>query len=86
MNCQKCGTSTSVCDSRTLNGGKSIRRRRLCGSCGHRFTTYEHAAYDHAPLNPQQSTEIKAVRDVLEALKITLDKIEADLSSPKLNG
>ena len=30
-----------VIDSRELSGGDSIRRRRECGSCGRRFTTYE---------------------------------------------
>lgn len=28
-------------DSRDLQGGESIRRRRRCNSCGERFTTYE---------------------------------------------
>lgn len=30
-----------VIDSRTCEGGKAIRRRRLCLQCGKRFTTYE---------------------------------------------
>lgn len=29
-------------DSRLSRGGRAVRRRRECGSCGHRFTTYEH--------------------------------------------
>ena len=28
-------------DSRPAEGGESVRRRRLCESCEHRFTTYE---------------------------------------------
>ena len=28
-------------DSRTADEGAAIRRRRVCQSCGHRFTTYE---------------------------------------------
>lgn len=28
-------------DTRKLNGGESIRRRRKCSACGRRFTTYE---------------------------------------------
>ena len=28
-------------DSREAEEGTSIRRRRLCASCSHRFTTYE---------------------------------------------
>jgi transcriptional repressor NrdR len=30
-----------VIDSRPAEGGESVRRRRLCESCEHRFTTYE---------------------------------------------
>jgi transcriptional repressor NrdR len=30
-----------VVDSREIDQGKGIRRRRECEKCGHRFTTYE---------------------------------------------
>jgi transcriptional repressor NrdR len=30
-----------VLDSRTLANGGAIRRRRLCGACGYRYTSYE---------------------------------------------
>lgn len=38
-NCQRNGTR--VLDSRHVNDGNSIRRRRECGSCHYRFTTFE---------------------------------------------
>jgi len=42
MNCPSCGTSESkVVDSRSVEEGTSIRRRRECLTCGYRFTTYE---------------------------------------------
>ena len=42
MRCPYCRTSDSrVIDSRELSGGDSIRRRRECGHCRRRFTTYE---------------------------------------------
>jgi transcriptional repressor NrdR len=42
MLCPSCGApSTRVIDSRPAEGGLSIRRRRECESCEHRFTTYE---------------------------------------------
>ena len=42
MNCPSCGTSESkVVDSRSVEEGVSIRRRRECLACGYRFTTYE---------------------------------------------
>ena len=42
MRCQYCGSPDSrVVDSRPADDGNSIRRRRVCGNCGRRFTTYE---------------------------------------------
>lgn len=42
MRCQYCGFEDSkVLDSRPVEDGRSIRRRRECLSCGKRFTTYE---------------------------------------------
>ena len=42
MFCPKCSTiDDKVIDSRLSREGHSIRRRRECLNCGHRFTTYE---------------------------------------------
>lgn len=42
MRCPKCGTQEDkVIDSRSSKEGSTIRRRRECLSCTHRFTTYE---------------------------------------------
>ena len=42
MKCPFCGTDdTQVKDSRSSEDSASIRRRRLCSSCGSRFTTFE---------------------------------------------
>lgn len=42
MKCPFCRENDSrVVDSRELGGGNSIRRRRECGACTRRFTTYE---------------------------------------------
>jgi transcriptional repressor NrdR len=42
MRCPFCQHSDSdVIDTRKLNGGETIRRRRKCAACGKRFTTYE---------------------------------------------
>jgi transcriptional repressor NrdR len=44
MRCPYCSfESTKVVDSRLTDPGDSIRRRRECGGCGNRFTTYERA-------------------------------------------
>ena len=42
MRCSKCSrTGDKVIDSRESKDGSTIRRRRECLACGHRFTTYE---------------------------------------------
>lgn len=42
MLCPSCGAhETRVVDSRPVESGNAIRRRRECEACGHRFTTYE---------------------------------------------
>lgn len=42
MKCPSCGFPDSkVVDSRPIEDGSSIRRRRECASCGKRFTTFE---------------------------------------------
>lgn len=42
MRCPSCGkTDTKVIDSRPVDANSSIRRRRECLVCQHRFTTYE---------------------------------------------
>ena len=43
MRCPVCDSHDSrVIESRPLDGGRAIRRRRRCRACAHRFTTYEH--------------------------------------------
>ena len=42
MRCPKCGCQDDkVIDSRSSREGATIRRRRECIGCAHRFTTYE---------------------------------------------
>ncbi|WP_371397620.1 transcriptional regulator NrdR [Fretibacter rubidus] len=42
MRCPFCSSEdTQVKDSRQAEDGNAVRRRRLCGSCGGRFTTFE---------------------------------------------
>lgn len=46
MRCLKCGSEESkVVDSRSIEEGNSIRRRRECLNCKNRFTTYEKIEY-----------------------------------------
>lgn len=42
MKCPKCkAAETRVIDSRVIEEGYTVRRRRECGNCSYRFTTYE---------------------------------------------
>ncbi|KIL43804.1 transcriptional regulator NrdR [Jeotgalibacillus soli] len=42
MKCPSCHENTTrVIDSRQIDEGKAIRRRRECESCNYRFTTFE---------------------------------------------
>lgn len=47
IRCPKCGCrhvpydKHAVAQTHTLGPRQSIRRRRVCRHCGHRFTTYE---------------------------------------------
>lgn len=42
MKCPKCaGEESKVVESRETGEGDSIRRRRVCLACNHRYTTYE---------------------------------------------
>ena len=47
MRCPKCGGQEDrVVDSRASREGATIRRRRECTGCNHRFTTYEEVEHD----------------------------------------
>src|SRR6188768_1056172 len=47
MRCTKCGwQEDKVIDSRASKEGSTIRRRRECLKCGHRFTTYEEIEHE----------------------------------------
>lgn len=49
VRCPHCGAETTrVRESRRAEQGASVRRRRECSSCGHRFTTHER--HDRGPL------------------------------------
>ena len=67
MLCSVCKSASKVVDSRTARGGRSIRRRRECLECGHRFTTYERAEERPLRVLKQDGSAEDYRRDKLKA-------------------
>jgi transcriptional repressor NrdR len=68
MKCPSCQTpDTKVIDSRTSREGFAIRRRRLCGECGYRFTTYEQIAENPVTVIKKDSSRVPFDRDKIRA-------------------
>ena len=73
MKCIFCGFEDSkVVDSRSADGGRTIRRRRECFSCGKRFTTYE--TIEDVPILVIKSN---GLRQVFDAQKVKNGIIKA---------
>ena len=86
MRCPYCNQdNTRVVDSRPVEETNSIRRRRLCDSCGRRFTTYENVetiplTVIKKNLNREQYDRSKLINGVRRACykrPIASDKLEA---------
>jgi len=85
MRCSNCqNKSTRVLDSRPIEDGRSIRRRRECERCGFRFTTFERI--EEVPLvivkkdgTRQEYSREKLIRGLIKACEkrpVPLEKIE----------
>ena len=62
MKCPTCGAMDSrVLDSRPIEDGSSIRRRRECNTCQRRFTTYE--TLETLPLMVQKKNGSRQIFD-----------------------
>jgi transcriptional repressor NrdR len=86
MRCPRCeAAATRVIDSRDLENGSTIRRRRACEACGHRFTTYERSEGARLVVvkrdgSRQDFDREKLRAGLLKALQkrpVTLDRVEA---------
>ncbi|AOM82272.1 transcriptional regulator NrdR [Salisediminibacterium beveridgei] len=85
MKCPKCHhNGTRVLDSRPSDEGRSIRRRRECEECGHRYTTFERV--EHTPLivvkkdgNREEFSREKLLRGLVRACEkrpVSIDTLE----------
>ena len=68
MRCPQCGArDTRVVDSRDLDDSATIRRRRECGACTARFTTYERVEAARLVIAKRDGTRQEFDRDKLAA-------------------
>jgi transcriptional repressor NrdR len=86
MRCPRCeNDGTRVIDSRDLEAGSTIRRRRECEACAYRFTTYERAEGARLVVVKRDGSREEFLRDklrggllkALEKRPVTLDRVEA---------
>ena len=80
MICPFCGTEdTQVKDSRPAEDGGAIRRRRLCGKCDARFTTFERVQIREITLVKRDGRKSVFDREKLErSFEIALRKRDVD--------
>jgi len=58
MKCPKCqNMDTKVVDSRVIEDGQTIRRRRECEFCQHRFSTFERRGYTELTVIKKDGTK-----------------------------
>ncbi|MFZ9252204.1 MAG: transcriptional regulator NrdR [Hylemonella sp.] len=68
MKCPFCGhNDTQVVETRVSEEGDFIRRRRQCGSCEKRFTTYERPEVNFPAIVKKDGRRIEYERDKLRA-------------------
>jgi transcriptional repressor NrdR len=97
MLCPKCRSlDDKVIDSRASREGATIRRRRECLKCGHRFTTYEEIEHEGLMVVKRDGRREEFSRDKLhsglkkacqkrpispQAIETVLDKIVEEISN-----
>lgn len=78
LTCPLCGGPTEVKDSRAkvYAGFSTTSRRRLCMSCGHRYTTFEVLERELERLQGL-ITRVAKVKDALAELMLQVNRLEA---------
>jgi transcriptional repressor NrdR len=90
MRCPFCGNDdTQVKDSRPTEDNAAIRRRRVCGNCGARFTTFERIQLreltvvktggDREPFDREKL--LRSMRIALRKRPIEADRVERVVNS-----
>lgn len=90
MRCPYCGCEdTQVKDSRPTEDGTAIRRRRVCGACGGRFTTFERIQLRELTVIKRSGRRVPFDRDKLvRSVQVALRKrpVEPDRIERLVNG
>ncbi|MEJ2045497.1 MAG: transcriptional regulator NrdR [Reinekea sp.] len=92
MHCPFCNAQdTKVIDSRLVAEGEQVRRRRECGACGERFTTYETAELvmprivkQNGNREPFDEQKLRSgLQRALEKRPVSIEDIEAAITRIK---
>jgi transcriptional repressor NrdR len=90
MRCPYCGNDdTQVKDSRPTEDGNAIRRRRVCGTCGGRFTTFERVQLRELTVLKRSGRRVPFDRDkLMRSVQVALRKrpVEAERIERMVNG
>lgn len=90
MRCPYCGsTNTQVKDSRPSEDHTTIRRRRICGDCGGRFTTFERVQLRELTVIKRNGRRIPFDRDkLMRSVQVALRKrpVEPDRIERMVSG
>jgi transcriptional repressor NrdR len=81
MRCPYCGNDdTQVKDSRPTEDGTAIRRRRVCGGCGGRFTTFERVQLRELTVVKRSGRRVPFDRDkLMRSVQVALRKRPVEL-------
>lgn len=90
MRCPYCGgDETQVKDSRPTEDNTAIRRRRICATCGGRFTTFERVQLRELTVVKRTGRRVPFDRDkLMQSVQIALRKrpVEAERIDRMVNG
>ena len=90
MRCPFCtSTETQVKDSRPSEDHAAIRRRRICGDCGGRFTTFERVQLRELMVVKRSGEKVRFDREkLMRSIQIALRKrpVEQDRIQRTVNG
>ena len=90
MRCPFCtSTETQVKDSRPSEDHAAIRRRRICGDCGGRFTTFERVQLRELMVVKRSGEKVRFDRDkLMRSIQIALRKrpVEQERIQRTVNG